>query len=112
MYTTALVAAAVPPTTHPRLETSLFAMKQPSSQPAPSRLPSLAPTPTATEIVRRPEPGLARGKWEAPAWVFWAILALVLVSTTSYVLRRLGLLKLRKGSSAPGEPPSTKMRRP
>ena len=24
-----------------------------------------------TETVTRPDPGLARGKWEAPAWAFW-----------------------------------------
>jgi hypothetical protein len=26
-----------------------------------------------SETVQRPEPGLARGRWEAPAWVFYAV---------------------------------------
>lgn len=47
-----------------------------------------------TETVTRPDPGLARGKWEAPAWAFWLALALVVVGTTAYVLRRMGMLRL------------------
>jgi hypothetical protein len=34
-----------------------------------------APSIASTEAVERPEPGLARGRWEAPAWVFYAALA-------------------------------------
>ena len=49
----------------------------------------------ATEIVTRPEPGLARGRWEAPAWAFWVALAVVLVLAALTVLRRAGLLRLR-----------------
>jgi len=45
------------------------------------------------ETVTRPDPGLARGKWEAPAWAFWVALALVLVGTTLYVLKRMGMLR-------------------
>ena len=48
-----------------------------------------------TETVTRPDPGLARGKWEAPAWAFWLALAVVLVGTTLYVLRRAGVLRRR-----------------
>ena len=47
-----------------------------------------------TETVTRPDPGLARGKWEAPAWAFWLALALVVVGTAAYVLRRMGMLRL------------------
>jgi hypothetical protein len=47
-----------------------------------------------TETVTRPDPGLARGKWEAPAWAFWVVLAVAVVGTTLYVLRRMGILKL------------------
>ena len=36
------------------------------------------PAPTATEKVTRPDPGLARGKWEAPEAVFWVALGLVM----------------------------------
>jgi hypothetical protein len=48
------------------------------------------------ETVTRPDPGLARGKWEAPAWAFWVALALVLVGTTLYVLKRMGMLRRPK----------------
>jgi len=54
-----------------------------------------------TETVTRPDPGLARGKWEAPAWAFWLALALVALGTTAYVLRRMGMLRL--GSKAKAE---------
>jgi hypothetical protein len=46
-----------------------------------------------TETVTRPDPGLARGKWEAPAWAFWLALALIAIGTTAYVLRRMGMLR-------------------
>ncbi len=46
------------------------------------------------ETVTRPDPGLARGQWEAPAWAFWLALALVVVGTAAYVLRRMGMLRL------------------
>lgn len=48
-----------------------------------------------TETVTRPDPGLARGKWEAPAWAFWVALAVVLAFTTLYVLKRMGMLRLK-----------------
>jgi len=53
-----------------------------------------APAPTATEVVTRPDPGLARGAWEAPVWVFWVLLALVVLGAAAYVLRRAGILRL------------------
>ena len=74
--------------------------------------PPPQPSPTGTEIVTRPEPGLARGKWEAPAWAFWVILAVVVLGTAAYVLRRLGMLKLRSGPKSEAVPPSTRGRRP
>jgi hypothetical protein len=46
-----------------------------------------------TETVTRPDPGLARGKWEAPAWSFWLALAVICAGTTLYVLRRMGKLR-------------------
>jgi len=46
-----------------------------------------------TETVARPDPGLARGKWEAPAWVFWAVLAVVVASAVAYVMFRAGMIK-------------------
>ncbi len=55
------------------------------------------PAAAPSEVVTRPDPGLARGVWEAPAWAFWAALALVLLAAVFYLLRRLGLLRLRRG---------------
>jgi hypothetical protein len=54
-----------------------------------------------TETVTRPDPGLARGKWEAPAWAFWLALALLVVGTTLYVLRRLGMLRFSSTGQGP-----------
>ena len=54
-----------------------------------------APAPTATEVVTRPDPGLARGAWEAPVWVFWVFLAIVVLGAAAYVLRRAGILQFR-----------------
>jgi len=68
-------------------------MLQPSSASTPS-LPA-SPAPAATETVTRPDAGLARGAWEAPAWAFWAALAGVVVFTTLFLLGRRGLLKRR-----------------
>lgn len=50
----------------------------------------------ATETVTRPDPGLARGKWEAPAWAFWVALAVVILGVGLYVAKRMGLLRLKK----------------
>lgn len=70
-------------------------MQAPLSSASPSA--SAAPAaPTATEIVKRPDPGIARGKWEAPPWLFWAALAVVVVGATVYLLRRLGMLRFGK----------------
>jgi hypothetical protein len=96
--------------------------------PAPGRAPassglrgSSAPTSAATETVTRPDPGLARGKWEAPPWAFWVLLAAVVLGAGAYLLYRMGLLKLSvRGQRGPTSswgrdnppPPSTRMRRP
>lgn len=52
----------------------------------------------ANEIVVRPEPGLARGAWEAPAWAFWAVLAVALAGAALYAARRFGLWRFDRGS--------------
>jgi len=45
--------------------------------------------------VTRPEPGLARGRWEAPVWAFWIALAIIALGTAAYVLWRMGVLRRR-----------------
>jgi hypothetical protein len=37
-----------------------------------------APAGGGAEEVERPPPGIARGRWEAPAWVFWFVAAAAL----------------------------------
>lgn len=79
-----------------------------------SSSPERAPAPPAAsgELVTRPDPGLARGRWEAPVWVFWVILGAVLIGSVVYLLRRLGMLRLPK-ERAEGVPASSgKARRP
>ncbi len=39
----------------------------------------------AAEAVERPDPGLARGRWEAPAWVFYAIAAAAVLALIAWV---------------------------
>ena len=57
---------------------------------------SASAAPTATETVTRPDPGLARGKWEAPVWAFWVALAVVVLGIGLYVAKRMGLLRFKK----------------
>jgi hypothetical protein len=39
------------------------------------------------QVVERPEPGLARGRWEAPAWVFFAIAATTVAAGLVWAIR-------------------------
>ncbi len=40
---------------------------------------SASAAPAPSEIVERPEPGLARGRWEAPGWAFALVAALTVI---------------------------------
>lgn len=57
-----------------------------------------------SETVTRPDPGLARGKWEAPPWAFWLALALIVTGAALYVLRRMGRLRMPVRSAQPRTP--------
>ncbi len=48
-----------------------------------------------TELVVRPK-GLRHGKWEAPAWAFWAIGAVVIALAIVYALGRVGVIHVKK----------------
>jgi hypothetical protein len=76
-------------------------MAQPSAASGTTAPSPAAGTPSATETVTRPEPGLARGKWEAPAWAFWLAFAIVVIGTALYVLGRMGMLRQRKAPLTP-----------
>lgn len=71
--------------------------------------PGPTPTPTATATVARPEPGLARGKWEAPAWAFWVALAVIVAGVGLYAAGRMGMLgRIFKKAPAPEAAPMSK----
>lgn len=53
--------------------------------------------PLPTETVQRPAPGLARGHWEAPPWVFYAVLAVAVLGGLTWGLA--ALRARRKGSA-------------
>ena len=57
-----------------------------------------------SETVTRPDPGLARGKWEASYWSFWVALAVILTGTTLYVLHRAGRLRMPGRAATPRKP--------
>jgi len=48
-----------------------------------------------SEVVTRPEPGLARGRWEAPAWLFVVVAALAIAGGMAWLL--YGLSRRRRG---------------
>jgi len=50
------------------------------------------------QVVERPEPGLARGLWEAPVWVFYAIALATIAAGLVWALR--SWRALRSGRSA------------
>jgi hypothetical protein len=79
------------------------------TQPPPPTPPP-APAPSSTEVVTRPDPGLARGRWEAPAWVFWVLLGIVVLGAAGYLLFRMGYLTRRKAEGSM-PPPSIRSRR-
>jgi hypothetical protein len=53
--------------------------------------------PLPGETVQRPEPGLARGLWEAPSWLFYGVLVAAVVGGLTWALS--ALRSRRKGTS-------------
>jgi len=45
--------------------------------------------PYAGETIERPDPGLARGLWEAPSWVFYVVLVAAVVGGLAWALAAL-----------------------
>lgn len=61
--------------------------------------PSPSPLPAPAESVERPPPGLARGRWEAPRWVFALVVALTVLGGLAWLLVALRTrLSQRRGS--------------
>ena len=58
---------------------------------------ALQTAPAASETVERPEPGLARGRWEAPGWFFYAVAVAALVAGMAWIAT--ALRTRRKGTS-------------
>jgi hypothetical protein len=48
---------------------------------APSAAASGSEDGSSTVFVERPEAGLARGRWEAPAWMFYLVAAVAVVGS-------------------------------
>lgn len=69
-----------------------------------------SPSTAATEIVHRPDPGLARGRWEAPLWSFWVALGVVALLAVVYVLVRRGVLSFSRPKKDEPAPASTRKR--
>jgi hypothetical protein len=42
-----------------------------------------------SETVERPEPGLARGRWEAPGWFFYAVAAAAILGGLTWIAAAL-----------------------
>jgi len=66
--------------------------------PSPAGAASASAAPTATEIVHRPDPGLARGKWEAPTWAFYVLGAVAILFALVYLGVKIGLFARSKRS--------------
>ena len=45
------------------------------------------------EIVRRPDPGIARGVWEAPSFALWLVMAAAIVGAGVYAAARAGVFR-------------------
>ena len=37
------------------------------------------------QSIQRPDPGLARGRWEAPAWAFWVVAVAAVVGGLAWL---------------------------
>ncbi len=60
-------------------------------------------TSASTEVVTRPDPGLARGRWEAPRAAFYGAIGLVVLIGALALLSRLGVLRLPRAAQRPGK---------
>ncbi len=70
-----------------------------SAPQAPSAAASVVPSvpaSVATETVRRPDPGIGRGVWEAPPLLFWIVSVAAVLVAVGYAAARMGLLKRRR----------------
>jgi len=44
------------------------------------------PSPAPTESIQRPDPGLGRGRWEAPPWAFYLTMAAVVLGGLAWLV--------------------------
>lgn len=58
---------------------------------------ALQTAPAASETIERPEPGLARGRWEASGWFFYAVAIAAIVTGIAWIAT--SLRTRRKGAS-------------
>ncbi len=70
--------------------------------PGPSASTSAGPAAAApTEVVTRPDPGLARGVWESKPALFYGAGALVVLGAAIYAMARAGLFRRRVKTGRP-----------
>ncbi len=69
------------------------------AQQAPSASGSVSAEPRVAETVRRPDPGLARGVWEAPPSFFYILGGIVVAVAVVYALWRKGIVRFRRARS-------------
>ena len=56
--------------------------------------------PSATgESIQRPDPGIARGRWEAPAWGFWVVAVAAMLGGLAWLALAIRTRRLRQGNS-------------
>ena len=44
------------------------------------------PSPAPADSVQRPDPGLGRGRWEAPPWLFYLTMAAALLGGLAWLV--------------------------
>jgi hypothetical protein len=58
----------------------------------------------APDVIHRPDPGLARGLWEASPSTFYLALAIIVVLAAAYLALRLGAFKRFRRPSTTSHP--------
>lgn len=61
---------------------------------------ALQAAPGDGETVERPEPGIARGRWEAPAWCFYAVAIAALLGSAIWIATTLRARRARRTKRA------------
>jgi hypothetical protein len=58
---------------------------------------SSSPRPNGTEVICEPDPGLARGKWEAAPWVFYMLFGIAAALAIAFIAFKTGIIGRARG---------------